>query len=236
MIPADKTRRVRYIESQCVAPLTAQNRFLRLTVEPDGTVSPIDRRTGREFRRLLSYMDDGEIGDGWMHIRPAADSIVYSEGSPCRVEKLYDGPAETAFRITTELRLPKRMSYEGGGIRRSEELETVSIAATLRLGADNPYVEVETMVDNTAMDHRLKVLIPTDTEGDTYLAGQAFTLLTRPVGGLPETGTGRNRSTATGTSTASRLNGMPPAKGWRSSPKPGSTRWKPWRMRHYTLG
>lgn len=188
VIPADKTRRVRYIESQCVAPLTAQNRFLRLTVEPDGTVSLIDRRTGREFRRLLSYMDDGEIGDGWMHIRPAADSIVYSEGSPCRVEKLYDGPAETAFRITTELRLPKRMSYEGGGIRRSEELETVSIAATLRLGADNPYVEVETMVDNTAMDHRLKVLIPTDTEGDTYLAGQAFTLLTRPVGGLPETG------------------------------------------------
>ena len=188
VIPADETRRVRYIESQCVEPLTAQNRFLRLRIEPDGAVTLTDRRTGREFRHLLRYMDDGEIGDGWMHIRPAADRIVYSEGSPCRVEKLYDGPAETAFRVTVDLRLPRRMCYEGGGIERGEETVVVPIATTLRLGAENPFVEVETEIRNTAMDHRLKLLLPTGVEGDSYLAGQAFTLLTRPVGSLPETG------------------------------------------------
>lgn len=188
VVPADASRRVRYIRSQCVAPLSAQNRFLRLSVEPDGTVTLTDRRTGRDFRRLIRYMDDGEIGDGWMHVRPAADSTVFSEGASCRVEMLYDGPAETAFRITTMLRLPGRMDYDGGGIRRGGEWVTLPVATTLRLGADNPFVDVETEVVNTAMDHRLRLLIPTDTESDTYLAGQAFALLTRPVGGMPETG------------------------------------------------
>ncbi len=188
VIPADKTRRVRYIESQCVEPLTAENKFLRLHINPDGTVNLTDKRTGRTFKNLLTYMDDGEIGDGWMHIRPASDRIVYSQGSPCIIEKLYDGPAETAFRITTSLRLPRSMEDNGHHIRRSDDYVQVPIATTLRLGAENAFVDVETKISNTAMDHRLKVLFPTDIPGDTYLAGQAFTMLERPVGQLDHTG------------------------------------------------
>lgn len=188
VIPGDQTRRIRYIESQCVAPLTAENKFLRLHINGDGTVNLTDKRTGREFRNLLSYVDDGEIGDGWMHIRPASDRIVFSQGSPCTIEKLYDGPAETAFRIITRLRLPKVMEDNGHHIHRSEEYVTVPIATTLRLGAENAFVDVETKIRNTAMDHRLKVCFPTDIPGDTYLAGQAFTVLERPVGQLDHTG------------------------------------------------
>lgn len=188
VIPADSACRMRYIGEMTVAPLTAENRFIRLTIQNDGTVNLTDKRTGRSFRDLLSYADDGEIGDGWMHIRPAADRILYSTGSPCIIEKLYDGPAEVAFRITTELKLPAKMQYDGDSIDRCEKVITVPIRTTLRLGADNAFVDVETEIDNTAMDHRLKVCLPTDVEGDIYHAGQSFTMLTRPVGGDVSTG------------------------------------------------
>lgn len=188
VVPADKTRRVRYLESQCVESLTAENQYLRLSVEPAGTVSITDKRNGRIYSDLLQYLDGADIGDGWMHIRPAADRIVHSAGACHMTEKLYDGPAETAFRITTELKLPRRVMDDRGTVRRSDDYVTVPIRTTVRLGSANPYVDVEVSIDNTAMDHKLKVLLPTDIPGDTYLAGQAFAMLERPVGGDPSTG------------------------------------------------
>lgn len=188
VIPAEKGRRVRHVQGQCVEKLTAENPYLRLHVAPTGTVTVTDKRSGRIYQDLLQYVDGADIGDGWMHIRPVADRYVHSDGAACIIEKLYDGPTETAFQITKELKLPRAMDYSAGTARRSAEYVTVSVCTTVRLGSANAYVDVQVRIDNRAMDHRLKVLLPTDIPGDTYLAGQAFTMLERPVG--PDVSTG----------------------------------------------
>lgn len=182
VVPAEIGVRTRYIMGQRTDSLTAENKTLKLTVQPDGRVTITDKRTGRAFTDLLGYRDGAEIGDGWMHIKPSSDNVFYG---PCNVESLecvYDGPAETCFRITQRMRLPERMHEEGGRLFRSEEKKTLVIATTLRLGAENDYVDVQTDINNNILDHRLQVCFPTDVTGDTYQAGQAFTVVTRPVG------------------------------------------------------
>ena len=182
VVPAEKGVRTRYIMGQTTGRLTAENRFLRAAVNADGTLSLTDKRTGRRFENLLSYEDGADIGDGWMHIRPAADSIFFGPGQVLALEKVYDGPAETAFRITTQFLLPEKVTAENGGLQRSERLSPVTIRTLVRLGAENDFLDVETEVENTVLDHRLQVCLPTDVKTDTYLAGQAFAMLERPVG------------------------------------------------------
>ena len=180
-------RRVRYMGSLSAGCRTLQNPWISLTAALDGTVTLTDRQSGRAYTGLLSYEDDGEIGDGWMHVRPAADRIISGVGTDVVIEKLYDGPAEAALCIRSRLLLPGGVETAGGGLVRSEIYTPVPVCTVLRLGRTNRYVEVETQVDNTAKDHRLRVCLPTDIAGDTYQAGQAFTLVTRTVGANPST-------------------------------------------------
>ena len=182
VVPAEKGLRTRYIMGQTTGRLTAENSVLRVHIHPDGTLCLTDKRTGRVFDGLLSYEDGADIGDGWMHIRPSSDSIFYGPGEVQAVEKVYDGPAETAFRITTQFRLPERCVWENGCLKRSSSLRPVTVRTLVRLGAENDFIDVETELDNTVLDHRLQVCFPTDVQSDTYLAGQAFAMLERPVG------------------------------------------------------
>ncbi len=182
VVPAEKGLRTRYIMGQTTGRLTAENRFLRVQIKDNGTLRLTDKRTGRVFDDLLRYEDGADIGDGWMHIRPSSDSIFFGPGRVLAIEKIADGPTETAFRITTELALPEKTVWEGGELKRSARLQPVTLRTVVRLGAENDFLEVETEMDNTVLDHRLQVCFPTDVQTDTYLAGQAFAMLERPVG------------------------------------------------------
>ena len=182
VVPAEKGLRTRYIMGQTTGRLTAENRFLRVQIKDNGTLRLTDKRTGRAFDDLLRYEDGADIGDGWMHIRPSSDSIFFGPGRVLAIEKIADGPTETAFRITTELALPEKTVWEGGELKRSARLQPVTLRTVVRLGAENDFLEVDTEMDNTVLDHRLQVCFPTDVQTDTYLAGQAFAMLERPVG------------------------------------------------------
>lgn len=187
VVPADKGVRTRYITGQRTGPLTAENKYIKLTVKSDGRVTILDLRNGRVFKDLIGYRDGADIGDGWMHIKPCMDSLYYGPGAPESVECVYDGPTETCFRITHEMMLPERVDNEGGMLFRSDRKKPLRIETTLRLGAENDYVDVSTKIENNVMDHRLQVCFPTDVKSDVYSAGQAFTAVERPVGADPDT-------------------------------------------------
>lgn len=182
VVPAAKGLRTRYIQGRTTGARTAENEFLRLHIHRDGTLCLTDKRTGRVFDGLLSYEDGADIGDGWMHIRPSSDSIFYGPGTVRAIEKASDGPAETAFRITTQFDLPECCLWENGSLKRSGSLRSVTIRTLVRLGAGNDFLDVETELENTVLDHRLQACFPTDVRTDTYFAGQAFAMLDRPVG------------------------------------------------------
>lgn len=175
-------RRMRYIDGLSRDLRSVENEYLRFHVNNDGTIDITDKMTGRQYRRLLSYMDDGEIGDGWMHIDPVSNRQVFSAGSRVTVEKLYDGPAECAFRICTYMEVPAGMVYAADNIRRSEDSVIMPITTVVRLGVGNRYLDIHTTVDNTAQNHRLQLLLPTGIAGNRYRAGQAFTVIERPTG------------------------------------------------------
>ncbi len=169
---------------------TAENEFVSVRVNDNGSVDLTDKKTGVTYPSLLSVLDDGEIGDGWYHCNPKIDRTVTNTRADIEISE--DNPVRVTFKITQHLRLPAsytRGEWQGHdwGIRRSEEYVDQDVVHFVTLAKGERRLTVRTEIDNKTMDHRLRLRFPTGIEGKKYLASQAFCVIERDTDDRPET-------------------------------------------------
>ncbi len=162
----------------------AENDFIRLEIAQNGRLSIIDKRNGKVYKNLCGYVDNGEVGDGWRHEGPINDFNVSDFGIPAEISLISNGAVKTVFKVAKTIKVPQYLDAKT--LDRSESKAELIIISTVTLNRDSAFVTVETEIDNTARDHRLKLMLPTAVQGDTYFAGQAFYRVTRPLGTDPE--------------------------------------------------
>jgi alpha-mannosidase len=172
----------RYLSVMSMDERSVENEFIRLLINDNGTFEVYDKQSGINYSRLGSYVDDGEIGDGWFHVNPVEDRVVSSLGSECIIEKIENGPSRTVFKVTNYMKVPKEMNYKGSGIRRSGEYMILKITSKIGLSKASSHVDVETMVENNSRDHRLRLKLPTGISSDMYFVNQVFAFVNRKTG------------------------------------------------------
>ena len=152
------------------------NGVLRAEVAPDGTVSLTHLTSGRTTSGLLEVLDDADAGDeDGAGVLPG-DVPVSSRAVPWQV-----GPGELphGLRATTTMTVPRSLTAD----RRGRSAETVELPLILDLvlppGADR--LDVTVTVDNRALDHRLRLRLPTGVAGGATLAETAFGTVQRPI-------------------------------------------------------
>lgn len=160
-----------------------ENEFLAVTIGTNGTLTIEDKRSGHTFDRLLTFEDIADIGDGWYHGQAVNDQKFISTAASSEVSLIHDGSLFCRFRIRTTLQLPQDFDFSKG--RRSEVFRPVVVDSTVSLRAGCDRIEIETAVDNTCKDHRLRMLFPTGVKAETYFADGAFDVLERKIA-LPE--------------------------------------------------
>jgi alpha-mannosidase/mannosylglycerate hydrolase len=155
------------------------NEHLEVSIETNGSLTLTDRRSGQIYTRLLTFEDTADIGDGWYHGVAVNDQTFVSAAGSAQVALVHNGPMLTTFRVQTILLLPA--AFDFASMTRSPELVPLVVDAlvSLRPGAD--YVEVEATVHNSVQDHRLRVLLPSGAQADTYLADTPFDVVERPI-------------------------------------------------------
>lgn len=156
------------------------NQYLDVTIEPNGTLTLIDKRSGQVYRRLLTFEDAADIGDGWYHGQAVNDAVYVSSASSAAVALIHDGPYLTTFRVRTSLLVPADFAFDDR-MRRSDELVELAIDTDLSLRPGSDRLEAETTVHNVAKDHRLRVLFPSSAQTDTYWADTPFDVVERPI-------------------------------------------------------
>ena len=150
------------------------NSKLRVKINPNGTLSIYDKLRDKTYDNQLCLVDDGEIGDGWSHCSQRNDRAVISAFGGCNVEKIESGCSRCVFRITKTFKVPEKMDFLPAGMSRSNTYKEYTAVFEVGLSEDAGYVDVKLTVDNNVCDHRLRLVVPTYTEGDKYFAGQAF--------------------------------------------------------------
>ncbi len=157
-----------------------ENENLVVNVNCNGSINILDKRTGQSYENLLTYEDVADIGDGWFHGIAVNDELFSSVASNAAVSVIHDGANLTTFRIRTVIQVPRRFTFDDTMARTDELVDLViESKVSLRPGSDD--VEIETMVKNTAEDHRLRVLFPSGVNADTYLADSAFDVVERDI-------------------------------------------------------
>ncbi len=180
------SRPVRRAGTLRTGPATAKNEHLAIAFQPNGTLALTDKATGETYTDLITFESRSEVGDGWFHAHSVNDEQYLSTASPAQVSVVHDGPELTAFRSTVTLTVPAR--YDSAAEKPAEQRVALTITSLISLRRGARVVEVETTFDNTAEDHRLRVLFPTDAAGArTYLAHEPFDLTERAIALDPQT-------------------------------------------------
>ncbi len=156
------------------------NGRLRVSVAADGTLELLDHGGGATYRGLLGLEDSGDVGDGWHFEAPANNRVVGSAGAEVSVAVVEDGPLQATLEVTTTLRVPA--AHDRHAQRRSADTVELPVTHRVTLRAGERRLHVACTVDNTAEDHRLRVLFPTDAAVDRYLVDSPFDAVERPVG------------------------------------------------------
>jgi len=155
------------------------NEHLAVQIESNGTITLTDKRTKQTYSRLLTFEDCADIGDGWYHGVACNDQAFVSSASAADVALVHDGPMLTSFRIRTTMRVPREFNFQA--MRRSADLAELVIDSVVSLRPGQDYLDVRTTLHNNADDHRLRVLLPSGADAQTYLADSQFDVVERPI-------------------------------------------------------
>jgi len=170
------------------------NELVKVDVNDNGTWNLTDLTSGQTFTHLGLFEDDGEVGDPWVRMAPKEDRLVSSANCDAVVQVLEDGPLRTSLAVDFTMTVPA--SAIGFDQARNDETVDLEIRNRISLCSDSKRVDVVTVFDNVAMDHRLRVCFPTGISEATHsVAETQFDIVPRPIN-------------------------MPDTTGWREPPSP----------------
>lgn len=143
---------------------TFDNGVLLVKVNPNGTLSVTDKKTGHVYTNLLRMEDSGDKGDGWTFRKPDMDATDLGLGGNCDIILEADGPLAAQLKIVKRLLTPNTLDALNHD-KRSEETSPLILTTTVRILKDSCRIDVKTQLHNDHDNHRLRVNFDTNLAG-----------------------------------------------------------------------
>jgi alpha-mannosidase len=161
-----------------VRGLAIENEWFRVQVDPrDGTLTVLDKTTSLTLSGLHSIQDGGDRGDEYNYCAPAGDTVVTTAASPPLIECRDEGIFGQTLTVHASYTVPADLTPDRGA--RSPETVELLISSTFRLVPGIRRIDVRTDLINTAQNHRLRVLFPTEFQTDHVVVDGHFDRLQR---------------------------------------------------------
>lgn len=171
---------------------TMENDKVKIKINENGTFDMTCKATGAVFKGIGGYEDTGDIGNEYDYHQSTDLTAFYSKDTAAKIELAADEEYMAQYKITTVMRIPRGVDdthmrevlscvpcYDRTA-KRSSELTDLVIETVLTLERHGAGVKVKTVINNTAENHRLRVLIPTGMKCETHIAESVFEAVKRP--------------------------------------------------------
>ncbi|MCK5740463.1 hypothetical protein KAH55_14835, partial [bacterium] len=142
-----------------------ENEWVRITVECNGSLTLLDKRSGEKYPRLNIFADSADTGTVQEFGAQRKKSEYLSKSVPVRRSLIASGPLEGRIRIRYRMKIPAYSLPAGA------EGAVMSIWSTIILRADSPAVLFVTKIINTAVQHRLQVRFESGTTANMTEVG-----------------------------------------------------------------
>lgn len=169
-----------------------ENSHLCVIIREDGTLEVTDKHNEKRYSDLCYFEDTLDAGNEYIYFCPEGNSPVLSKGKKAEIRLIEKTSFRAVYAILHKLCIPvsaderleqeqKRMvdfrERKAGRSLEETEMEIRSYVALTRSGRS---VEIRTEFENTARDHRLRVILPTGLEADVHYADSVFEVVKRP--------------------------------------------------------
>ena len=183
LIPGCSTARLEAVDPHgtvTATPGRLENAYLAVDLNPDATVSVLDKGTGVRYTNLNRLVDEGDAGDEYNFSPPAeADEPIFTTPRGAAWKVVEAGP----LRGRVEVRLDQCISRGLGSDRRRRTADPVGLPVRLvaSLDLDSTRLDLELEIENRARDHRLRVHFPLPFQVSHSTADTAFHATRRAV-------------------------------------------------------
>jgi Glycosyl hydrolases family 38 N-terminal domain/Glycosyl hydrolases family 38 C-terminal domain len=154
----------------------------RIEVDRDGRVALLHRPSGRRIEDALRIVSEGDRGDEY-NFDPVPGGAWVDRPERLRIG-VESGEAEASLRLAARYRVPRELAPTRD--RRSARTVALDVALRLRLRAGLDALELEVDVDQTARDHRLRLLVAAPFAARRLRVESAFEVAERPIAPGPE--------------------------------------------------
>jgi mannosylglycerate hydrolase len=129
---------------------------IRVEAVDDGTLTVLDKETGRRLEGLHRLEDELDMGDLY-NFCPVEGTATWRSGGFDAVRILRNGPVVWELEVRVVADRPAGLDPE---LRPRPDQAPLTVATVVRLGQGAGRVEFRTTVDNATEDHRLRVAFP----------------------------------------------------------------------------
>lgn len=169
-----------------------ENEFLQVSVNKNGSLAVLDKKTNSHYENVMVFEDVGDIGNEYIFKQPENTTALLSNQQTAEVSVLVDEPFVAKLKITHLMEIPAsaddRLLGEQEAVvdfrfrkaGRSQQMRTMRIDTVVTLEKASARVQCETTIDNPCKDHRVRVLFPTGITTQTHEADSIFEVVKRP--------------------------------------------------------
>lgn len=155
-----------------------ENGLLRIVAQENGTITITDKRTAQIYEGVLMFEDSADAGDSYDYCPIESGSIVY-DSLEVAIEEGHAGPLVGSLILSGTLDIP--VGLDLNALERLEETAPCEFVTEIILTKDSPTIQVTTVFNNLADDHRLRVLFPTRSDAKSCEADSTFDVVERPI-------------------------------------------------------
>lgn len=160
-------------------PNVLENEFLKVKIQPNGTVDVTDKESGRLTRGLNLLLNTGDAGDMWIHRKPRINKIISNLGTQADIQLMRNSGLSATFRVEVVLNIPESLTQNRSA--RSEHIVPVKFATEITLRKASRRLEFKLRFNNVCKDHMLTVRFPAGIRTDCLMSDVAFEVRERPV-------------------------------------------------------
>ena len=153
--------------------------MVKVVIHANGSIDLHDKESSRVFTGLHVFEDCGDAGDTYNYSPVSHDHVITSVGADAQIEFTQSGPVFVEANIDLAMQVPVRLKE--GDQERTKDTVLLPIHTRLRVYSGQKRVEFTTTVDNTAEDHRIRVLFPTGIHTDASHAETQFGTIQRDI-------------------------------------------------------
>ncbi len=157
---------------------SAENRYLKLEIADDGSLSITHKASGRSFSGLNQFEDVADSGDAYTFCPLPGDVPISTSGTQAEIRQLWAGANAVCLAVTQRLSLPAGLAAD----RQSRSGETtITITSEIIVERDTPFVKIRTRFFNSARDHKLSAIFPTGLDVALAHVDESFAVVERQI-------------------------------------------------------